>query len=153
MANYKHYCAACNLRAQCEYTFGKFYADKSSNATGCNNKIRSFDLERVKQCAAAVHPSDVMTANIKTSQNRNGVWHKYTVIHDGWEYSTAARSEAEAINSVRFRLYGRTPAGQCGDFEARVVESGFDKDAPKSKPSKADILERLKNMRVGRNLG
>lgn len=71
MSAFRNYCDACDLRRQCEHTFGRFYADKSSGAVGCNHKIHPLDLARITECAAVVRPADVLTKTFAEQPKRN----------------------------------------------------------------------------------
>lgn len=86
----------------------------------------------------------------------------WSVLHRSEVYEVVAPSEIDAINKVRFRLYGRTPMRDCGAFEAvcpynivvaatastrkeedrRSVRDLFGRRVV----SRQDILKRIKNM-------
>lgn len=63
----------------------------------------------------------------------------YEVTHGGREYSVVATSEAQAVNSVRYRLYGTRPAASLPPFTARRKTSG-------QTLAKRDALARLNHL-------
>lgn len=38
----KYRCAVCQAVRECKHTFGKYWAEKSSNGTGCNYPVKPY---------------------------------------------------------------------------------------------------------------
>jgi len=148
MAYFTQYCDACAMREACEFTFGKFWRSyKSSGGKGCNKPLEAVHREailnakRIAECAESVYGKGIKPADVplQTATAPSAIFHKWFVTHDGSEYTTAAKTEREAINNIRFKLYGRKPLEELPAFSARMVTS-------KGTISKLDAIQRLKLM-------
>lgn len=76
-----------------------------------------------------------------------GVMHKYIVTHIGIEHEIVAKSEVQAINYARYKLYQTRPLAELPPFSARMaVERNVNAVRCAGKLSRADIAARLRRM-------
>ena len=97
---------------------------------------------------------DWLAEKMRVASGAEKPWHKYIVTHCGKDTAVVAKSEAAAINQLRFNLYGTRPLDSLPPFSARLADERTveniirraDGTARTCKLTKADIRERLHRM-------
>ena len=74
-------------------------------------------------------------------------FHRWVVSVDGEEHLVCAKTKEQAINCVRFRLYGITPMEKCPPMDAKRDDDGNIKRSPNAL-SREDMLNRLRKINM-----
>lgn len=121
-------CATCHAgrREYCEYAFGRYWSAKSHGGVGCDQPLTWVTRRHVaamEEAKTVSHTaSQTVSQDVMPKIAATGVWHKWLVRHKGQDFQTAAKSEAEAVNFIRFKLYGTTPLDRLPPFAARLAD-------------------------------
>lgn len=91
--------------------------------------------------------------DMRTARGAERPWRKFVVTHRGTDREIVAKSEAAAINQLRYNLYGTRPLDSLPPFSARLaaeraenIVRRADGTARTCKLTKTDIRERLHRM-------
>lgn len=126
----KHACTNCPALAACKHTFGAYWAAKSRNGEGCDAPMTAEHTRRVAESVAAAKAredaekmqDDLFAAKAEAECRFSA--REWIVTHMCREHETTAKTEAGAINNIRFRLYGSRPMRTLPPFSARPKRIG-----------------------------
>lgn len=137
-------CSDCAALRACRRAMGEFWSARSRSGAGCDNpftaeQARALDPTEESDAPAqdkSAPPPDLFVER----ENAESAFapRPWIVQHLRREYETMAKTEADAINKVRFRLYGLRPRQTLAPFAAHVKRLG---DIPR-----AAAIERLRRM-------
>lgn len=126
-------CATCQCVAACKWTFRDFWARKSGGGEGCNcpmtpTHARAVErvienAERRKAEAEARAVQDEIAA-AKAERECTFAPRAWIVTHLRRSYETTAKTSAQAVNNVRFQLYGTRPLNTLAPFYAEPKRTG-----------------------------
>ena len=126
-------CATCQCVAACKWTFRDFWARKSGGGEGCNcpmtptharaveRVIENAERRRAEAEARAVQDE---IAAAKAERECAFAPRAWIVTHLRRSYETTAKTSAQAVNNVRFQLYGTRPAETLAPFYAEPKRTG-----------------------------
>jgi len=129
----KSRCATCACVAACKWTFRDFWRDKSHGGEGCNRPMTPTHARAVekaieegkKHVEAEIVQDEIAAA--KAERECAFAPRVWIVTHLRHTYETTAKTSAQAINNVRFQIYGTRPLTTLAPFHAepkRVVVRG-----------------------------
>ena len=116
--------------AACKYTFRDFWSRKSGGGEGCNCPMEpqhARAVERVIENAKKKAEADMIQDEIaaaKAEQASAYAPRAWTVTHLRRTYETTAKTSAQAINNVRYLLYGTRPVNSLAPFHAEPKRMG-----------------------------
>ena len=126
-------CATCQCVAACKWTFRDFWARKSGGGEGCNCPMtptharaveRAIEnAERRKAEAEARAVQDEIAA-AKAERECAFAPRAWIVTHLRRSYETTAKTSAQAVNNVRFQIYGTRPLNTLAPFYAEPKRTG-----------------------------
>ena len=120
-------CATCAAADICRHTFRNgAYEAKSHGGKGCNAPITvTPDHLRAMRMAKA-DETKADSGNLQSASSpqttQSTLWHKYIVTHRLKEYASVAHSPEQAVNFVRFKLYGARLADTLPPFTVRAAD-------------------------------
>lgn len=123
-------CTICPALAACKHTFGVYWAAKSRNGEGCNAPMTAEHARRVEESVAAAKAredaekmqDDLFAAKAEAECRFSA--REWIVTHMCREHETTAKTEAGAVNNVRFKLYGTRPMRSLPPFSAQPKRIG-----------------------------
>ena len=126
----KAHCPNCPALAACKHTFGAYWAAKSRNGEGCDAPMSAEHARRVEEAVAAAKAredaekmqDDLFAAKAEAECRFSA--REWIVTHMCREHETTAKTEAGAINNIRFKLYGTRPMRSLPPFSARPKRVG-----------------------------
>ena len=126
-------CAICQCVAACKWTFRDFWARKSGGGEGCNcpmtptharaveRVIENAERRRAEAEARAVQDE---IAAAKAERECAFAPRAWIVTHLRRSYETTAKTSAQAVNNIRFQIYGTRPLTTLAPFYAEPKRTG-----------------------------
>lgn len=125
----KAHCATCAAKRACMHTFGAYWHAKSGGGNGCTLPMTAEHaraVERVLDAQAAKEAESAQADLFTARQEAESAFapREWVVSHKCRDYETTAKTQAQAINNVRFKLYGTRPASCLAPFSAHPKPCG-----------------------------
>jgi len=128
--NLKSRCATCACVAACKWTFRDFWRDKSHGGEGCNCPMTPTHARAVekaiedgkKRVEAEIVQDEIAAA--KAERECAFAPRAWIVTHLRHTYETTAKTSAQAVNNVRFQIYGTRPLTTLAPFHAEPKRGG-----------------------------
>ncbi len=125
----KAHCATCEAKRACMHTFGKFWHAKSGGGEGCElpmSEEHARAVEKVldEQAAKAANAAQDDLFVAQAEKNSAFSPREWVVTHRCRDYETTAKTQAAAINNVRFKLYGTRPLASLPPFSVKPKPCG-----------------------------
>jgi hypothetical protein len=126
-------CATCQCVAACKWTFRDFWARKSGGGEGCNcpmTPTHACAVERVienaerRKAEAEARAVQDEIAAAKAERECAFAPRAWIVTHLRRTYETTAKTSAQAVNNVRFQIYGTRPLNTLAPFHAEPKRTG-----------------------------
>ena len=123
-------CATCQCVAACKWTFRDFWRDKSHGGEGCKCPMTPTHARAVekaieddkKRAEAELIQDELLAA--KAERECAFAPRAWIVTHLRRSYETTAKTSAQAVNNVRFQIYGTRPLNTLAPFYAEPKRTG-----------------------------